>query len=209
MSQAERHKRLRLLLKKHNKERKRQSHKIDILCNDLIGAQGEFMRRLNNIGFTARFYKDLLGVGDLRNLLLRAGRFIRAELPGAHVTFFLRYPEGGEWQVVESDTAGDLADQRLEDCFTRELLEAVCKSNRPCTVDDLVGMGLAGNPAGLKRISLATVPLSDLGRPLGFVLVYRAAPPALSRDELERIGLITCGLARAIRGACVPLHSPG
>jgi hypothetical protein len=32
----QRHRRLRLLIKKLNKERKKQAKKIDILCNDLI-----------------------------------------------------------------------------------------------------------------------------------------------------------------------------
>jgi hypothetical protein len=206
MSQIERHRRLRLLIKRLNKERKRQASKMDILCNDLISAQRQFVRRLRSIGFTAHFYKDLLGTADLRTLLIRAGRLIKEELPGANVTFFLRQPEGGELRVLEDQKAIGLEDLRLEDCFTPELVDSICRSNRPCTLDELFGMGLEVNLKGVNRISVATLPLNDLGRPLGFVLIYRAAPHVLCAEDLERVGLITCGLSRAIRGCNVPLH---
>jgi len=205
MSQVERHKRLRLLVKKLNRERKRQANQIDILCNDLIAAQREFMRRLNKVGFAAHFYKDLLGAGDLRTLLSRAGGLIREELPGANVTFYLRYPEGCERHAVEGDKVLSLEALRLQDGFTEPLVDSICKVNRPCTADDLLGLGLEASPADLAAVSLATVPLNDLGRSLGFVLMYRTAPYLFCRDDLERIGLITCGLARAIRGCSVLL----
>lgn len=207
MSQSQRHRRLRGLIKKLNRERKRQANRIDILCNDLIAAQREFMRRLNNVGFAAHFYKDLLGTTDLRRLLIRAGRLIQEELPGTGVTFFLRQPDSGELHVLEGDRAVGLEDQRPQECFTQELAERICKSNRLCTIDDLADMDFEGDLTRLNNASLATAPLNDLGRSLGFVLVYRAAPQPLSARELERIGLITCGLSRAIRGCGVPLHS--
>ena len=198
---------MRLLIAKLNKERKRQANKIDILCNDLIAAQREFIRRLNDVGFAAHFYRDLLGTADLRHLLIRAGRLIQKELPGAGVTFFLRQPEGGELHVLEGDRAVGLEGQRPQECFTQELVERICKSNRLCTIDDLAGMDFEGYLTRLNNASLGTVPLNDLGRSLGFLLVYRAAPHPLSARELERIGLITCGLSRAIRGCGMPLHS--
>jgi hypothetical protein len=209
MSRIERHRRLRLLVKKLNKERKRQASKIDILCNDLITAQREFMRRVNSIGFVAHFYRDLLGAADQRSLLQRAGRLIKEELSGAKVSFFLRQPEGAELHLFEADGASGLEEPRLEDCFTRELADSICKLNRPCTRDDMFAMGLEGNLQGLGKVSVATVPLSDLGRSLGFVLIYRAAPPPLSAEELDKVGLITCGLSRAIRGCATPLHLRG
>jgi hypothetical protein len=209
MSQVERHKRLRLLVKTLNRERKQQAHKIDILCRDLIAAQREFMRKLSHVGFAAHFYKDLLGTGDLRGVLTRAGRLLREELPGAEITFFLRHTDGCEKHMVEGNKELNLAVLRLHDCFTPELLDSVCKSNRVCTTDDLCGMGLAANPADLAALSVATVPLNDLGRSLGFVLICRAAPNGLPQEEVEKLGLITCGLARAIRGCSVPLPFEG
>ncbi len=205
MSQTERQKRLRLLVKKLNKERKRQASKVDILCNDLIGAQREFMRRLNQIGFAARFYKGLLGAADLRTVVIQAGRLLREELHGARVVFFLRQGEGGETRPWDVDLAcADADDVRLEDYLTPGLAAGIAKSNRLCTLDDLFGMGLEGNRQVLNGLSAITVPLNDLGRSLGFVLLSRPADHALHNDEVERVTLVACGLSQAIRTCGVP-----
>lgn len=207
MSQTERQKRLRLLVKKLNKERKRQASQVDILCNDLIGAQREFMRRLNHIGFAARFYKGLLGTADLKSLLVQTGRLIREELPGARVVFFLRQAEGCGEHLCDVEPIEGIEDVKLEEYLTPGLAAAICKSNRLCTMDDLFGMGLEGNRQELNRLSAATVPLNDLGRSLGFVLLCRAAEHPLHGDELERMTLIACGLSQAVRGCGLPLQS--
>ncbi len=207
MSQTERHRRLRLLLKTLNRQRKRQASQIDILCNDLIGAQHAFIQRLYGISFAAEFYKALLGSTDLNNLLVRAGRLIRRDFPGVHVSFFLRQPEGCERHILESDEPLFPERDRPEDYFSPELADSICKANRSCTVDDMFGMGLDGNLKELNRFSMATLPLTDLGRSLGFVLIYRPSPQVLMPEELRRLSLILCGLARAIRVARVPLHS--
>ncbi len=205
MSQSQRQRRLRLLIKGHNQERKRQARKVDILCTDLIAANRGLVRRLDGISFAAGFYKSLLGTGSLRGLLRRAGQLIAQELPGANVTFFLRQSEGGEFQAFDEHEAPQVAEP-LEECFGPELIDSICKSNKPCTVDDLLGMGLEGSPKGLDKISIATLPLSDLGRALGFILLYRPKPHRLTCEELRKIALVTCGLSHAIRGCRAPVH---
>ena len=207
MSQSERYERLRLLVKRVNKERKRQANQVDILCNDLVAAQREFMRRLNSVGFAARFYKDLLGLTDLRTLLSRAARIIREELPGTGIVFFLRQADGGDLRICDGEPIPGFQGRRLVDCFTPELVADICKSNRLCALDDLFGMGLEGDRKELNSLSLATIPLQDLGRSLGFVLAYRAATHPLRADELDKVGLIMCGLSQAIRACGAALHS--
>ncbi len=207
MSQSQRQQRLRLLVKKLNRERKRQASQIDILCNDLIGAQRAFVRRLNSVGFAAAFYKSLLGATDLRNLLVRADQMLRDELPGAGVTFFLRAPEGGQLRAVNLHETLTIDDQPLEDYFGPELVENIYKSNKQCTMNDLFGMGLHGNLSELGNISLTTLPLANLGRPLGFLLIGRVMPAALTAEELHKVDLITCGLSHAIAASRLPLHA--
>jgi len=207
MSQSERNKRLRLIVKKLNKQRKRQATKVDILCNDIVGAQREFLRRLDAISFTARFYKGLLGAADLRTLIVRATRLIREELPGTAVVFFLRQGGGCESHAIAEDLASKSDGVRLEEHFTPELAATVCKSNRPCTMEDLFGMGLDGNRKALNGLSAATVPLNDLGRSLGFVLLSRPVEQPLDGHDLERTSLIVCGLSQAIQGCGMPQHA--
>ncbi len=90
----QRHRRLRLLVKKLNKERKKQAQKIDILCNDLIAAQRSFIKRLSTISFIANFCESIVGAADLNNLLYTTVRIIKAETADASVIFFLKNSEG-------------------------------------------------------------------------------------------------------------------
>lgn len=206
MSQSQRQERLRLLVKKLNKERKRQASQIDILCNDFIGAHRGFVNRLNGVSFAASFYKNLLGESDLRRLLMRAGQLLEKEVPGANITFFLRQPEGCRIPTFESHEALLIDNRPLEDRFQSALVDNICKANQLCTLDDLFDMGLEGDPTELNEVSMATLPLNDLGRALGFVLMYRPVPCRLRPDELRKAGLITCGLSRAIVGCRLPLR---
>lgn len=207
MSQTERNKRLRLLLHKLNKQRKQQAGKIDILCNDLISAQRAFIQRLYTIGFAAEFYKSLLGSPDLNHLLARADRLIRQELPGAGVAFYLRQSEGCELHSFMGDEVFACEQAGPQEHLTAELIEGVCKSNKICSFAEISSFDPAARLAGLRRFSIATLPLSDMGRSLGFMLLWRPSPLAVTSAEIGRIEPVMCGLSQAIRGARVPLAS--
>jgi len=194
----QRHRRLRLLIKKLNKERKKQAKKIDILCNDLIAAQRNFIKRLNTISFTANFYKSIIGTTDLSKLLYIAAKLIKTEINDANVAFFLRQADNFEMYMFESDQPIALEEQHLENCFSTELMYDICRSNKVCTLDDMFSMGLEGNLIGLNKISAMTIPLGLPGSSLGFILVYRSSENKLTADEVSKISAITSGLSQAI-----------
>jgi len=205
MSQTDRQKRLRLLVRQLNRRRKQQASQIDILCHDLIAAQRTFIDRLQGIGFAAHFYKSLLGSTDLNDLLEQAGRVLREELPGAGVSFFLRQSDGCELHTTGADNAVFAEDPRPGDCLPPDVVDNICKANKPCTLDDMLDLGLDGRRKELAPFAPATLPLSDLGRSLGFMFLYRRAPQVLTAGELQRVSLILCGLSQAIRAARTPL----
>lgn len=207
MDQQKRHKRLRLLINKLNKERKRQAKKIDILCNDFIAAQRDFIAKLNIISFTATFYESIVGTGDLGRVLYTASKLIREEIADANVTFFLRQAESFELHMFESEKPITLEKNRLENYFTAELVEQISTSNRLCKLEDMFAMGLQGNLVGLNQISAVTIPLGELGQSLGFILIYRSSMNRLRADELSRIGAVKSGLSRAIQACQILLHS--
>ncbi len=207
MSQTERHNRLRLLVKRVNKQRKQQASQIDMLCHDLIGAQRSFLHRLQDIGFAAEFYRSLLGCTDVNGVLARAGRIIKEELPGTGVTFFLRQPDGCEVHPCPADESLYSEEQRPHECFDPELVENICKRNRACTLDEILDLGADSDPALLSRFSLVTLPLSDLGRSFGFVLIYCPRPQALNMADVRRIVPVMHGLAQAVRAVRLPLSS--
>lgn len=198
MGDKQRHQRLRLLLKKLNKERKKQAKKTDILCNDLIGAQRGFIRRLKTISFTADFYESIIGMTDLNNLLYTASKLIEADSPGADVVFFLRRAEGFELHMFESDRTATVNKEHLESCITQEVMDNTCKSNRVCTLDEIFEMDMNGNPTGLHGNSAVTIPLGLFGASLGFMLVYRCSENKLTSEEVRTASAIVSGFSRAI-----------
>lgn len=198
MENKQRHKRLRLLIKKLNKDRKKQNQKIDILCNDLIAAQRNFIKRLNSISFAANFYESIIGTNDLNNLLDTAVKFIRAQNTDANITFFLRQAESFDLHTFEGDRPIALGKQYLENCFSPELMDNICKSNTVCTLDDMFAMGLQGNLNGLNKISAVTIPLGLFGSSLGFILAYRSSENKLTPNEISSFSVIISGLSRAI-----------
>ena len=198
MDDKQRHRRLRLLIKKLNKDRKKQNQKIDILCNDLIAAQRNFINRLAIISFTANFYESIIGTTDLNKLLYTAVELIKAENADVNITFFLRQEENFELYMFESCRPIAVEKQYIESCFTPELMDNISKSNKVCTLDDMFSMGLQGNLSGLNKISVVTIPLGLLGSPLGFILVYCSSDNKLCADEISRISAVISGLSRAI-----------
>jgi hypothetical protein len=203
-----RYKRLRVLIHKVNKQRKKQAQKIDILCNDFIAAQKDFIKRLDTISFTANFYESIVGTGDLNELLYTAGKLIQEEITNSNVAFFLRQTEGFKLHIFESsDGAGE--QQHIENYFTAELVDNICKSNKPCTLNNLFAMGLEGNLGPLNKISAVTIPLSHLGSSLGFILIYRSVENKLTESELNNVCAVTRGLSQAIASCQALCHSAG
>ena len=206
MDHKQRHKNVRLLVSKVNKERKKQAKKIDILCNDLIAAQRDFIKRLNTISFTANFYESIIGTTDLSTLFYAAGKLIKNEIPDANIAFFLRQANNFKLHLFESDQPIGLEQQRLENCFTPELVDNICKSNKICTLDDMFAMGLQGNLTSLNKISAVTIPMGQFGSSLGFILIYRSSQNKLTTAELNHISAIAPGLSQAIQ-SCQVLSS--
>jgi len=207
MDHKQRNRRLRLLVSKLNKERKKQAKKIDILCKDLIAAQRDFIKKLDTISFTANFYETIVGATDLSSLILTAGKLIKDEIPDANIAFFLCQADSFELHMFESNQPITLGKQRLENCFSPELVDNICKSNKICTLDDMFAMGLQGNLTSLNKISAVTVPLGRLGSSLGFILICRSSQNKLTADELNNVCAITCGLSQAIASCRVLSHS--
>ena len=216
MNDEKRNKRLRLLISRLNKERKKQAKQIDILCNDFVSAQKDFVKALKTIGFAADFYEAIAGLTELNELLCTAGNLIKDQIPDANVTFFLLAPNNAEGpqhdnfelHIFESDQTIDLEDRRIENFFTAELVGNIAKSNRICAIEDMLAMGLAGSPACLEKISTAAIPLSTPASSMGFVLIYRSSRNQLTADELKAVSQIAPGLARSI-ASCRDLIASG
>jgi len=205
----QRYKRLRLLIKKLNKARRKQAQKIDILCNDLIAAQREFIRRLGTISFVATFCESIVGTTDLDGLLATAVRLIKTEIGQTNITFFLyrdQAPGADSVQVhmfessdetaLDSVATAEAGPGQLESYFSPELVENICKSNKVCHLNDMFAAGLQGNLAELNKISAVTIPLGQFGSSLGFILI--SSQDRITAEEVQMISSVTYGLSQAI-----------
>jgi hypothetical protein len=198
--------RLRLLIRRFNKQRKQQAKQIDILCNDIMSAHKDFLKALKVLGFAADFYNAIIGITDLNEVLCTAGNLIQKHTPDVHIAFFLlvqpnvegMQADNFELHVFENEQPIALDDRRVENFFTTELVVEIGKSGRICTIEDMLGMGLQCSPALLEKISIAAIPLSTTSSSAGFVLIYRSSRNPLTADELKAVAQVTPGLGRSI-----------
>ena len=198
MNNELRNKRVRALVKTLNRDRKKQGKQIDILCHDLIDAQRQFIRRLGHISFTSTLYKSLLGISDVRRVFEIVSDQIAGLIPGVETTFYIRQA-GGAREFACLSKAVAQAD-RLESLFTDELVEAVCRANKVCDLNELLGMGLQVPPVLAKRVWAATIPLLHGYRAMGFILLttWDDTGLALGPEYTTQIANIGSGLGQAI-----------
>ncbi len=176
----------------------RQGQKIDILCRDMVSAHEQFALKLTRLGFVTSFYESLLGCAGLDETLQRSVELMRDTVPQAGAAIFLAEPSGFDIHLARS--ADQVEQTHFQRWFTRDIVDQISRTNRICTLEEMLKMGLQAPPSALKTLSAAAVPLGRLGRGGGFVLIYRAAGNPLQSEELSRIAAVAPGLREAIVG---------
>jgi len=192
------HRRVRLLVRKLNKARKKQAKQIGILCHDLIDAQRDYNRRLSVIGLAAGFYKSILGINDLDTLLTVASEHMVETTDVAQVVFVIRTENNCKSYVCGDSTLPMERDIRLEQLFSSEVMDSICNSRRPCTMDDMLAMGLQIRPKDFSQVSALTIPLTDGACARGFMLLYQENGHPLSKIQIKQLMSISGGLSKAI-----------
>jgi hypothetical protein len=195
MIQENRSKRVRLMVKALNKDRKKQARQIDLLCHDLVDAQRAFVKRLETIGFAAGLYKSFLGVQDTEQVIRIIINEVQSQFPSMDVNFVFRQAEGCKIYPLETTTRDE---GHPVDAFDGALTDAVCKANRACDLDDLVGMGLAISPQKASRIQMTTLPLPQGGRSLGFIVLTSPATVKVPPQIIEQMTLVGSGISQAV-----------
>ena len=195
MIQENRSKRVRLMVKALNKDRKKQARQIDLLCHDLVDAQRAFVKRLETIGFAAGLYKLFLGVQDTEQVLRILVNEVQSQLPSMDVNFVFRQADGCKIYPLETTTRDE---GHPVDAIDGALSDAICKANKACDLDDLLGMGLAISPQKASRIQMTTLPLPQGGRSLGFIVLTSPATTKVPAHLIEQITLVGSGISQAV-----------
>ncbi len=199
--------RLRLLTRKLNQARRAQAKKIDILCNDLISAQKDFIKLLGKLSFVVDAYEMLTGLMDPSVALNAAAEVIKLAAPTANIVFFLLEKDSLQVHMFGLDTPIDVDTKQLRAGFTPELVRSIANCNKLCQAEDMFAMGLQGNLAMLGKIRIVAVPLVVDGVALGFVLLYCSAENQFTTSELEKVAAITPGLSRTLKSCQELSHS--
>lgn len=170
MDKRRRYERVKAIVRRLNVQRRKQAQQINILCDDIIQWQRDFMAQLKFIGGKADFYERLLGCGGLDAVLCRGHEHFSDHLGGVCTAYYLR--NGDSFTVRVFDHENIVEAERLDLCFDDELFRAVCRLNKVCSLDELCQQGLQARPVVLSRTAAVTLPLSGGGQD-GFVLLYR------------------------------------
>jgi hypothetical protein len=199
MNNELRNKRVRELVSLVNQDRKKQRRQIDVLCNDLIGAQREFIKRLGRISFRADFYESIIATRDIDSLLQVTEELIFEEISDCEIAIFLYEGDNNQPHSVVSNHIQKPEHTNFLNYFTSEVVEHVCSANKVCGMQDLYEVGFSGNPSELKNIAVVTIPLGQFGKCFGFILLYRMTSREFTEIELNLIGSVTPGLSEAIQ----------
>ena len=86
--------RLRDAVRRLNESRKLISKKVDLLCNDLVGAYGELSRQLDDVRAQEGFRKFIANAKDLEQLLCHSMDWLLRQVGYSNVAVFLASDDG-------------------------------------------------------------------------------------------------------------------
>ena len=195
--------RIRRVVSELNKRRRLQSRKIDILCNDIVASQRNFLNQLKIMSLQIGLYESLIGEFGIEHVLDEAIGAIEALAGGANIAIWLG--SGFEAHVFDEQEFTSEQTDLIESCFTSEMADRIYKSRRCMELDELSEIGLPEAEI-LTQLSAAIVPLQDSCQQ-GFILIYRAASRPIRPQEIDTIALLVPGLSKAVR-ACYKAPQP-
>ena len=197
MEQDLRNKRLRAVVKQLNAERKRHAMKVDILCNDLVESQKQFISRLNTIDFSSGFYESIIGATELDKLFNQAAGMIESQVFGAEVAFFLR--KNNRIDIYPNRDWGNVSEEfrDIKNRMNLSLANRICNANKVCGLEEIFAMDVDGCPEGAGKLSAAAFPIGMV-KACGFMLVSRDGDNPLDSGEIANIAAITGGLSKAV-----------
>jgi len=189
----------RQLIRKLNGIRKEQARKIDILCNDILAAHGDFINHLKNFQFAADFYESILGQTNPDLLAKAVGEFFTNNLNGVNAAVVFMVSGQPQIHIYATDPDLEEIPSQISPYLTARMVQMVCQTGKICTADELCTMGFFAGPAVLKKISLAAIGLNKAGPALGMIILYRSAEKPLSNSELAQASSIVGGLSTALK----------
>jgi hypothetical protein len=187
--------RIRRLVSELNKQRRLQSRKIDILCNDFVSSHKNFLKQLQTMNLQIELYESLIGETNIDHVLDAAASAIQNLTGGLNTAIWLN--SGFETHLYDEESFTAEQTDLVESCFTNSIAERIYNSRRCVELDELFEIGLPESQI-LSKLSAAAIPFCDSP---GFVFVYREAASPISKAQLSDIALLIPGISKAVK-AC-------
>jgi hypothetical protein len=187
--------RIRRVVSELNKIRRIQRCKIDILCNDIIGSQRNFLNQLKAMSLQIELYESLIGNADIESIFNDFIDTVQNLIGGISIAIWI----GNSFEThafYEQEYTSEQTDL-IESCFNSEIADRIYKSRRCIELEELFEIGLPESDV-FSKLSVAVIPLQDICHQ-GFILIYRSANLPIRLQEINDIAVLVPGLSRAIR----------
>lgn len=196
--------RLREAVHRLNQSRKTVSKKVDLLCNDLIGAYGELAKQLDGVRTREDFRKYLDSAGDLEQLLCHSMDWLLRTLGYANVAIWLA-SENGEFHLGAYMKYTIPGEPPLAEALSKGLVPMTMRSGmvhfKPEDAADSLSADEMQYLAGQEIISVSA---PYLGEPLAAIILFRAADKPFSAEDEAVLRVIApvfaASLAASVRG---------
>lgn len=189
--------RLKSAVRQLNQARRTVGQKVDVLCQDLVGAYGELARQVERVRVQEHFRELLASAADLEQLLCHCMDWLLRELGHCNIAVFLTDDDGKSelGAYMKHTIPGDAGVTR---CLAEHVIPRV-------TADGLLHVGgdsgdpLTGAPSkAMHGQSLLAVDCTYLAESLATLIVFRRSEKPFGGDELELLKAAAPVFATAI-----------
>ncbi|HEY1686514.1 MAG TPA: response regulator [Tepidisphaeraceae bacterium] len=196
--------RLRRAVHRLNQSRKTVSKKVDLLCNDLIGAYGELAKQLDSVRTVEDFRKYLDSAGDLEQLLCHSMDWLLRQLGYCNVAIWLA-SENNEFHLGAYMKYTIPGEPALADAMNKGLVPLTMRNGLVHLLpEDAADSLTADESQQLAGQEILSVSAPYLGEPLAAIILFRPAEKPFSAEDeivLRAIApVFAASLAASVRG---------
>lgn len=197
--------RLREAVRKLSDARRTVSKKVDLLCNDLVGAYGELSRQMDAVRVQEDFRKLCDRATDLEQLLCHAMDWIMRRVGYANIAVFLAADEAetnattfqlGAYVKYTMASSPELTDSLRDGTVARAGREGFVRMN----ADDAARELTAAELRHLRGQAVVAANCTYLGESLATVVLFRDGASPFTNEDAETFRAIAPIFAIALAG---------
>jgi FixJ family two-component response regulator len=184
--------RLRGAVRRLSAARRTVSQKVDLLCNDLIGAYTDLAKQVDSVRLQENFRKHIATAGnDLEQLLCHAMDWFLRQLGPANVGLWLA-SDDGVFQLGAYMKHTVPGDDPVVEAMRDFILPAAARDGvLHCPGSNLPGKLSRAQRSTFAKQDVAAVSATYLGEPLATLVFFRDAASAFTDEDLSVLRAVT------------------